>query len=220
MKKNFGILFIVMLISTDFNSLNAQINSTAHFNDTLTELAEYIASDSFSDLKQNNTPFDLVDSLYNISLKMTGNNKSEALLLLTFATLPYFSMPLEIPVIGIVQIPLPSTSLELFKRKLVNLPSNIFYNSQNTATDKDKLSHFFGNAFISYNLNSFNLSKFMSIFVELFEHSFKVEGAVDFRDLQVNMLGGLFGVVINEDIQILPSDVLIIYYLLDYKIMM
>ena len=59
--------------------------------------------------------------------------------------------------------------------------------------DKDKLAHFFGSAFLSYESTIFDLGKLIGYFVEAFEESFKVQSTVDLRDLDVNEYGRLFG---------------------------
>jgi len=103
----------------------------------------------------------------------------------------------------------------LFQAKLKNLPTKIFFDSpENEFGDKDKLSHFFGNAFLKYNSSFFNLSKFLGIFVEVVERDLFVNGSFDNRDLITNYLGELFGELIKCNKNILPSDVLKIYQLL------
>jgi hypothetical protein len=165
-------------------------------------------------LKSEILTIELVDTLYSYTKNLCRNNISETLLILTFATLPYHSIPVKEPITNsVIRVPLPSVSYEIFTKKLQNLPANLFFKSKNTASDKDKLAHFFGNSFLSYNISLFNFSKFISIFVELFENSFKVEGAIDFRDLQVNMLGENFGRLLQENEKLLPSQIFASYYL-------
>ncbi|PKL87125.1 MAG: hypothetical protein CVV23_16980 [Ignavibacteriae bacterium HGW-Ignavibacteriae-2] len=207
-------IFCWILIFLINSTVYCQFTSSKHFNDALVDISEFIASDNFAELKASLPPFKLADSLYNNSLQAGNSNISETLLALTFATLPYHEMPIHVPLFNNrVNIPLPSTSVELFKRKLNNLPSNIFYSSDEYERDKDKLTHFFGNAFLTYNIRIFNLSKFMSIFVELFEYTFKVEGAVDFRDLLIDILGEIFGNLLYENKNTQPSEALMFYYL-------
>jgi hypothetical protein len=147
------------------------------------------------------------------SLDYCNGNLSETLLALTFATLPYREMPISLPVIDYsFKVPLPSSTKEIYDKKLIHIPKNLFFEKSNRS-DIDKLAHFFGNAFLSYNATSFNLSEFMSIFVEVFELSFKVEGAIDYRDLLINSLGDNFGNSLNSDKKSLPSTSLKLYYL-------
>jgi hypothetical protein len=73
------------------------------------------------------------------------------LLTAALATLPYRKMPVTFPIIneeaeGTI-IEMPDSA---FEKKVANLPSNIFFDSpKGFLGDKDKLPHFFGNAFLS-----------------------------------------------------------------------
>jgi hypothetical protein len=135
---------------------------------------------------------------------------SETLLALTFATLPFEKMPLNIPYLGLdFNVSLPSGDPNLLKDKIRNLPKNVFEDSpKSNFGDKDKTAHFFGNAYFSFDVTFFNLSKFLSIFVELFEDAFKVEGGIDNRDFVANHLGYLFGQELIKNPNSLPSETL------------
>ena len=212
--KRFRLVLILIIFFNTLTSIFAQFTEAPHLNECIEQVSEYIASDNFGQLKSELKITEVIDTLFLYTKELCNNDISETLLVLTFASLPYHSIPMNEPFTGtIIRLPLPSVSIDLFRKKLNNLPSNIFFNSSNIASDKDKLAHFFGNSFLAYNFSLFNLSKFMSIFVELFENSFKVEGAVDFRDLQVNMLGENFGLLLRENDDILPSQLFASYYL-------
>ncbi|MDA3861822.1 MAG: hypothetical protein PF445_11425, partial [Melioribacteraceae bacterium] len=139
-----------------------------------------------------------------------NNDISETLLTLTFATLPFQKMPLHIPYTGIIfNAKLPSGDPNFINSKIKLLPKQIFEDSPNSKFgDKDKTAHFFGNAYFSYSITLFNLSKFLSIFVELFEDAFKVKGGIDNRDFIANHLGYLFGQELINNPNFLPSDAL------------
>ncbi len=132
------------------------------------------------------------------------------MLALTFACLPYKEMNVKLPLVPVsLKMHLPSVESPLFELKTKNLPSKLFFDTPvSNFGDKDKLSHFFGNAFIEYNFPFFNLSKFLGIFVEKFEETFYVEGAMDKRDIYVNGLGSKFGKDLNENNNLLPSEFL------------
>jgi hypothetical protein len=108
-----------------------------------------------------------------------------------------------------VTVHLPSVNSPLFESKTKNLPSKFFYDTpKDNFGDKDKLPHFFGTAFIEYNFSFFNISKFLGIFVEKFEETFYVQGAMDKRDLYVNRLGARFGKGLRNNGSLLPSEFL------------
>ncbi len=201
--KLFAIIFFLLT-----SSLLAQIFVDKHLEENINYLVDFINSDEFSNLKQHNSDLDLIDTLYLRSVKFNNYDYSEALLGLTFATLPFHKMPLHIPLVGIVlDLQLPSGADEELKKKENNLVKNIFYDTpKSNLGDKDKVAHFFGNAYFANSVTIFNLSKFLSVFVELFEDAFKVSGGVDNRDLIANHLGYLFGKNLRDNPNLLPSQ--------------
>jgi hypothetical protein len=175
-------------------------------------LSDFIASDYFIELKETNSDLALVDSIYLRAITFTEKDYSEALLALTFATIPYKKVPILIPVIKeIIYYPLTAADDSTFKLKNKNLPRYLFYDSPKTDYgDVDKLAHFFGNAFIGYSENIFDLSSLIGYFVESFEESFKVQSKVDYRDLDVNWYGDQFGKLLQENEKLLPSQIMLI----------
>lgn len=177
-------------------------------------ISNYIISSNNNFANKQKNDLDKVDSIYINALKFFNYDVSETLFCLTFACLPYNKIRLKF-LFSTIEIPLPSPSLRIFNERLENLPKNIFFDSpQDDFGDKDKLSHFFGNAFLNYNSSFFNLSKFLGIFVEIVERDLFVDGNFDRRDLIVNNLGELFGKTLKQNSKILPSDALKIYQLL------
>ncbi len=169
---------------------------------------EKYQSDIYSDIE-------IVDSLYKEALVFYNNDVSEALLALTFATLPFNEMPVRIPILNIkLGLKLPSVRGEFFNKKRKMLPGIIYFDSRLSGSqDKDKVAHFFGNAFLSYSVTLLNASKFFGLFVEMFEDIFKVSGGIDFRDLQANYLGEFFGYSLRKDKTLYPSDFFNVYSL-------
>ncbi len=188
----------------------SQIFVEKDLEDGINYIVDFVNSDEFNLLKTNTSDLALVDSLYLRAKKFHHNNISEALLTLTFATLPFQKMPLHIPFTGIIfDAKLPSGDPNFIKTKISNLPKEIFIDSPKSKFgDKDKTAHFFGNAYFSHQVTLFNLSKFLSIFVELFEDAFKVEGAISKRDFIANHLGYLFGKELIKNPNSLPSGTL------------
>ncbi|MBN2570561.1 MAG: hypothetical protein JXA68_00415 [Ignavibacteriales bacterium] len=203
----YNLIFILLF------SLNSTCQSNKSLSGGIYNISNFIASDYFSTLKRNNTDLELVDTIYLRALKYFDNDISEALLALTFATLPFNKMPLKLPIIDVtLNIPLPSVSDSLFNLKVKNLPSQLFFDSPKVEFgDKDKVPHFFGNAFLSYSISLFNISEFLGILVELFEDSFKIEGRLDLRDLYINRLGSFYGEILDDKPELLPSEMFLIY---------
>jgi len=175
-------------------------------------LSEFIASDYFFELKGRNTDLNLVDSLYKRAIRFYQNDYEEALLALTFTTIPYRRVPLVIPLIkSRIYYPLISDNDSISNLKNKNLPNRLFYDTpEDNYGDKDKLAHFFGNAFIGYAENILNLADVFGYFVEAFEEDFKAQTSVDFRDVDVNWYGVLFGDMLETNKNILPSQIMTI----------
>jgi hypothetical protein len=166
-------------------------------------------------IKNSDDDLNIVDSLYIKAVEFYDGDISEALLALTFATLPFNKMPVTLPFFGCkINLRLPSVNQSLFELKNTKLPGIVYFDSgYKGGNDKDKVAHFFGNAFLAYNISYFNLSKFLGIIVEMFESTFKVSGGIDFKDLQTNYLGEFFGYSLNENPKLLPSQFFDVYSL-------
>ena len=185
-------------------------------------LSEFIASDYFLELKKENTDLALVDSIYTRAIEFYENDYTEALLALTFTTIPYRRVPLVIPLIKArLYYPLISANDSISNLKNQNLPSKLFFDSpDNDYGDKDKLAHFFGNAFIGYAENILKLADVFGYFVEAFEEDFKAQSEVDFRDVDVNWYGVLFGEMLETNKNVLPSEIMTIRSLRYFRIIL
>jgi hypothetical protein len=187
---------------------------------TVNHISEYIASEGFLEIRKISGDLAATDSIFLDALKFTNDNHSDALLALMFATVPYREVPIQIPLIKtMVFYPLTSADEETFLRKNENLPRYLFLDTpQNNYGDKDKLAHFFGSAFLSYESNIFDLGKLIGYFVEAFEENFKVQSSVDLRDLDVNDYGRLFGNLLKENNKLLPSQIFLLRSLRFFRV--
>ncbi len=209
--KNFYVLFLFIF----FNNLIFSQTGMPSFEDGVIFLSKYIASNEFAELSKTKSDPELVDSLYKRSLEFYNGDISEALLALTFGTLPFNRMPIKIPILNLrIPLRLPAVNEKLFRRKVKNSPGIVYFDSPvKGGQDKDKVAHFFGNAFLAYNISFIHASQVLGIFVELFESSFKVSGGVDFRDLETNGLGAAFGNSLRKNNKLYPSQFFRIYSL-------
>lgn len=200
--------FFIFFISVYFESA-AQCGGDLFT--AIDSLTKFIASDQFRLIASQSDDLDLIDTIWEKSLQISPD-RSDALLSAAFSTLPFQVFPVRTPITGSrFDIPLPTGAPHLFKSKFNNLPSNFLFDSPTGFGDRDKLPHFFGNAFLTYNFGFFTITKFMGILVELFEKSFKDNGEVNLRDMQINYLGGIFGLILRTDAKTKPSDLLKIY---------
>ncbi len=183
-------------------------------------MSEYIASEKLAEIRINVGDVAATDSIFIEALKFTEYDYGNALLTLMLATVPYNEVPIQVPIINsIFYYPLTSADEEIFFRKNENLPRYLFFDTpQNNYGDKDKLAHFFGSAFLSYESSIFDLGKLIGYFVEAFEESFKVQSSVDLRDLDVNEYGRLFGNLLKENKDLLPSQIFLLRSLRFFRV--
>lgn len=199
-----AILIILPLIK----QIKAQ-NST-HLSDVVYSLSEYISTGNYLSYDKN-TIYG-IDSIYLKAKFILKDDISEALLSTTFATLPFNHIPVLLPFLNTkIDIPLPAVEESLFTLKNENLPSGFLIDNKNPNSDKDKIAHFFGNAFISHSISFINLSDFLGLLIELFENAFYVEGSIDARDIIINRLGQKFGEDLKKDSSLLPSQYFSVY---------
>ncbi len=201
--------FIIFLFSNNIYPQNSKLFKSVD------EISKFISSEYFQKLSLNTNDLQLVDSIYNYALKINNYDYKETLLSLTFALVPYKKVPLQIPFTKIIlYYPLIASEDSIFYLKNKNLPKNLFFDTPNNDFgDKDKLAHFFGNAFLSYSTIFFELTNFIGYFVEVFEENFNVESKIDYRDLIVNDLGKIFAKKLKTNKNILPSEIFILYNL-------
>ncbi|MEW6004913.1 MAG: hypothetical protein AB1695_06305 [Stygiobacter sp.] len=207
-------LILFLFISIYSQNLFPQTKEGINFYSGLFYLSRYTVSDEFKNIKND---LEKVDSLFSKSKTFFNDDISEALLCLTFTCLPFDKIELKI-FSRIINIPLPSPPKKIFESRLKNLPSKLFFDSpHNDFGDKDKLSHFFGNAFLRYNFSPFNISKFMGIFVELTEENFFANGGYNYRDLIANNIGEIFAEMLLKNKNSKPSKAFLIYQLLFFR---
>lgn len=183
------------------------------------ELSSFIASDYFTELKKTNSELALVDTIYLRAVNFYNNDYGEALLALTFITIPYREVPIKLPLLNsTLYYPLISADEKTFRKKTEQSPRYLFYDTPNTSYgDLDKPAHFFGNAYIGYSENIFDLSNLIGYFVESFEEDFKAQSKVDYRDIDVNFYGDLFGKILSSNKHTLPSQVMLIRSLIKFS---
>lgn len=200
--------------------LSAQQKYDKSFYGGLFYVTNYMISDEYKTFLHSHNDLETVDHIYEKALDFFDGNYTETFFCLTFALIPYNKIPMRLPILGIkVTVPLPSPPQKIFDEKLKNTPKRLFNDSpSNNFGDKDKLAHFFANAFLHYNVNIFNLSEFLGIFVEYFEQGFFLQGGFDRRDLITNHLGEIFAEMVKKDKNAKPSEAFKIYQLLILRI--
>ena len=211
MYRHFTLLFCFLFPGT-LSPQQSKLSEGVNF------ISSYIASPRFNEIKNEVDDLFLMDSIFTAAVNFYNGEIDEALLALTFATVPYNQVPLKVPLIGAVNYPLISANDSIFKLKNINVPRYLFFDSpQNEYGDMDKPAHFFGSAFISYSSHFFDLGDLIGYFVEVFEESFKVQSKIDMRDLLTNKFGNIFGESLKTNKSVLPSHVLILQTLFYFR---
>ncbi len=172
------------------------------------ELREYIASDEFSK-KTDTLKSDLrVDEIFFQAVKITEGDVVESLLISSVATLPYHTFDAVVPILRLViTVPVSTESFRQYQKRLHNLPSKIFLDSK-TDEDKDKLTHFFGSAYLTCVLRNSGTVEGIGHIVEWMESVFKLEGSRDERDINANIQGIIFATALMEHRNVVPSEFL------------
>ncbi len=124
-KKLYSRILILIFVST-----SSAYSQQSALSKGVNYLSEFIASDYFLELKKETTDLILVDSIYKRAIHFYQNDYEEALLALTFTTIPYRRVPVVIPLIkSRLYYPLISANDSISNLKNQNLPSKLFFDS-------------------------------------------------------------------------------------------
>ena len=171
-------------------------------------MRDFISSEYFFEFKKNNGDMSAIDEIYNYAFWLTDGNISQALFISAFSTLPYKSTPAKLPLINLdVMFYFSLESESNFKKRYENLPSHFLSDSpEHSFGDKDKLSHYFGSAYLSYTTNLKFVSKYVGYMIELGEAFFSLDGYSDERDIKVNLMGADYGLALLRKYNCMPSQ--------------
>lgn len=171
------------------------------------EIRSYVRDPRFAELKKLCGDMRAVDAIYLRALKITEYNVARALVISMMASLEHQRVDVKVPLLGAIPVPLAFEADTLFKSRINNLPSQLYWDSPKDAHgDKDKLQHFFASAYIAYVTESPDLARSAGNFVEWGEAQFIVGGVDDPRDKRANKQGEMFGHDLVYVKTLLPSD--------------
>jgi hypothetical protein len=158
-------------------------------------MRDFISSEYFGKFKSLKGDIPSMDEIYNYALYITDNNIQQSLFIISVATLPYKSTPAKFPILKFdMMFYFSLESDSLFHKRFKNLPSKLFEDSpKNSFGDKDKISHFFGSAYLAYFTDDAIIPRTIGNIIELGEAVFQLEGFMDERDKKSNEIGILFG---------------------------
>jgi hypothetical protein len=170
-------------------------------------LKRYLRDQRFYELRKFYDDTLAVDAIFDQAMLIADENVKHALLISTFAVMDHRKLGFKVPVIGSIYIPLTTENDSLFRLRRTHLPKKVL-NDNLKASDKDKLQHFFGSAYITYSTNSNSFAEWIGDLLEIGEDRFVLGGKDDPRDKQANAKGREFGLRLLKDENVLPSDVL------------
>jgi hypothetical protein len=164
-------------------------------------MRDFIASGYFSEFKKQHDDVKSIEEIYNYALWLTDRDIEQSLFIISMAALPYKKTPAKFPIFKFdLMFYFSMESDSMFKRRYNNLPSRLFPDSpSNPFGDKDKISHFFGSAFLTYISDCKTLSTITGELVEIGESIFQLEGFMDERDIKANELGADFAKYLIRD---------------------
>jgi hypothetical protein len=170
-------------------------------------LKRYLRNERFFGLRKTYDDTLAVDAIFDRAMMLTHGNIGRALLISTFGVMDHRQLGFKVPLFGSVYMPLTSENDSLFRLRRTHLPKKLLSDDLR-ASDKDKLQHFFGSAYLAYTTNSSVISEFIGDLFEMGEDRFVLGGRSDPRDQLANAKGREFGLGLLKDIELLPSDVL------------
>ncbi|MEW5800423.1 MAG: hypothetical protein AB1728_15615 [Bacteroidota bacterium] len=170
-------------------------------------LKRYIRDDRFYALRKLYDDTLAVDAIFDRAMLIADDDVEQALLIATFSVMDHRRLGLRIPLIGSIYLPLTAESDSFFRLRRTHLPKKLL-NDKKRASDKDKLQHFFGSAYVAYLFNSSTIARWIGDLFETGEDRFVLGGRTDERDKLANEKGREFGLRLLRDTRTLPSDVL------------
>lgn len=172
-------------------------------------LKRYIRDPRFLEVRRLCTDTSAVDAIFCKAMEIADDDIARALFVSLLGTMDHFRVGIRLPVLGVLWVPLTTETDAVFRVRHDHLPKRILPDSAGrTASDKDKMQHFFGSAWIAYVTNSPSLATMFGNLIESGEDAFVVGGVNDERDKFANTLGREFGRRLLDEEDVLPSDVL------------
>ncbi len=155
-----------------------------------------------------------IDMIFRKAMQLSDNSVSTALLAASVAVLNRTYIRPTFPLLGTLTIPLPTEDSADAAARYRKLPRYFFPDSpQDSTGDSDKLVHFFGSAYLTYETGARPIPEAIGKFVESGEVALKLDTAADPRDLFTNELGQEFGRALSDGKKVVPSDYLSAKYI-------
>lgn len=207
-------VFLISFILTPFGQIALsqsifQRLFVPRFVTVTSQLRAYIENDIPPPSFQIQTELANVDSIYIMALHLSEGDIGTALFCASVAVLNRTDIKPTFPLIGMIKLPLPSEDSIDAEKRISRIPRYIFEDSPHDKWgDSDKLTHFFGSAYLAYMTGTKFIPDFLGNAVETGEVALKLDSSADPRDVFANRLGQKFGTMLRKNIEVLPSDFL------------
>lgn len=178
------------------------------------DLRSYIRDDLPAVTHNREEELHHIDMIYLKAMQLSGDEISTALFAASIAVLNRTYIQPTFPLLGVVTLPLPAEDSADAVARINKLPRYIYPDSpQDKWGDSDKLVHFFGSAYLTYETGARPIPDAIGKFVENGEVALKLDTAADPRDVFTNRLGQEFGRALSDGRNVLPSDYLSAKYI-------
>lgn len=178
------------------------------------KLREYIRNELPPTSRDRAEELKHIDLIFAKGMELSDKKVSTALLAISFAVLNRTDIKPTFPLLGIVKLPLPAEDSSDAAMRIQKLPRYIFGDSpQDKWGDCDKLIHFFGSAYLTYETGTKKLPDAIGNLLEEGEVALKLDTSADARDVFANRLGQEFGAALSDGRDVLPSDFLNAMYI-------
>lgn len=176
------------------------------------KISEFVGGENFNLMSDTVSSVRLIDTIFNEAVRICEGDLSETLYSLMFAFLQQKTVTIKIPILSLkINYPLLTPSEMIFDKKNKNIPAYFLFDSKYFRTgDQDKLVHFFGSAYLSFNGMGF-LSLLIGDYIERFEDFFVEDNSYDIRDMQINLLGYYYGRNLKKVSSELPSSFILLH---------
>ncbi len=172
-------------------------------------IRDYVRDPRFELLRGRDGDLRAVDAIYLRALHIAEYDIGQALFLSFLAALEHRTIPLRMPLVGVVDLPLTFEQEELFRLRVQQLPRALYPDSPpGDHGDRDKLQHFFGSAVVAFATESPEGARAAGDLIEWGEEAMVVGGVDDPRDRRSNLQGEMFGHDLLYIKTMLPSDYL------------
>jgi len=173
------------------------------------KIREYIRNDLPAVSHNREEELRHIDMIFAKGMEFSDNDLGTGLLAISLAVLNRTNFEPTFPLIGKVNLPLPSEDSANAHARIDKLPRYFFKDSpQDKWGDCGKLVHFFGSAYLTYETGTKKLPDAIGVWIEEGEVTFKLDTIGQKRDIFINRLGQQFSSALCDGRKVLPSDFL------------